>query len=630
MTTQSKKRSGCIGKAVKFFVLPLLAVLLISVAVLAFVNRSPATRESIYLTMSDGTEIAADVWLPANLGEGDEVPTVLRAVRYWRGYEPGPMTAVFRTLGLMDFDAEHTRWAEAGYAHVVVDVRGSGASFGQWEIPWSPQEIADLGEVVDWIVAQSWSNGRVGTYGFSYDGNTAEMVATLDHPAVKAVVTQYSDFDGYRYLLWPGGVYNQWFLESWDEFTGRLDTNDTSIFAELAGESPENIRQVMSGVRLTDDDPDGTRLAEAIASRTPIDLGSIGQAIEFRDDEWGTTGMTLGDVSPYSAQAATERSGVPMYVWASFLDNASAEDALSRFLTFGNPQKLILGPWNHGGGEHVDPFLPAATPTDPPPDEQFQMMVDFFDTHLKDEFAPEPTWDITYYTFGEGEWKTTETWPPAGFEFRTWYFGEAGSLAAEEPTADTGHDEYAVDWTATTGEANRWHTGLFMDDVIYPDRAEEGEKLLTYTTSPMETDVEITGTPVVTLHVASTEEDGALHVYLEDVAPDGRVTYLTEGILRAIHREAESGQPDYVVQGPYRSFTRADAEPLVPGEVTEVSFALFTTSVLIREGHSLRISVAGHDASVFARYPAESTPVLTVQRNSIYPSHIELPMKIRE
>ena len=89
---------------------------------------------------------------------------------------------------------------------MTVDARGSGTSFGQWYIPWSPEEIADLGEVVDWIVAQSWSNGRVGTFGVSYDGNTAEMVATLNHPAVKAVVTQYSDFDVYAYLLRPGGI----------------------------------------------------------------------------------------------------------------------------------------------------------------------------------------------------------------------------------------------------------------------------------------------------------------------------------------------------------------------------------------------------------------------------------------
>ncbi len=630
MKTKGNRKAGCLRRALLFVILPLFSLVVVGVAVLALIRRSPAQRESLYLTMADGTGIAADVWLPANLKPGQEAPTILRAVRYWRGYQPGPVAPIVRLLGLMDMDAEHTRWAEHGYAFVTVDVRGSGASFGQWYIPWSQQEIADLGEVVDWIVAQPWSNGRVGTYGVSYDGNTAEMIATLDHPAVQAIVTQYSDFDVYPFLLRPGGVYSQWFLESWHDFTRRLDANDVCVLAEAVGETCDNIQNVIVGVRPVDDDRDGVQLAAAIASRTAVDLSQIGQQLEYRDDEWGTTGKTLGDVSPYSAQTAIERSGVPIYVWASFMDFASAEGALSRYLTFSNPQKLVIGPWNHSGSEHADPFLPPDTPTDPSPEQQFQMVIDFFDAYLKDEPAAEPTWEITYYTLGEGAWKTTQTWPPAGFDSTRWYFGPDGALTTEPPTAESGADEYTVDWTATTGDFTRWHTPLFMADVIYPNRAEEGEKLLTYTSPPLETDMEITGSPIVTLYVASTEEDGALHVYLEDVAPDGRVTYLTEGMLRVIHHQSVGQEPPYVVQGPYYSFERDDAAPLIPGNVTEIRLNLYTTSVLVKEGHRLRVSVAGHDASVFARYPAEGTPVLTVQRNSLYPSHIELPMQARE
>lgn len=627
--TSTSKRIGCLRKGLLFGSLPVLTLLLVGAVILSLASRSSAQRESIYLTMSDGTQIAADVWLPVNLKPGEEIPVILRAVRYWRGYQPGPIAPIVRWLGLMDMDAEHTRWATAGYAYVTVDVRGSGASFGQWYIPWSPEEIVDLGEVVDWIVAQPWSNGRVGTFGVSYDGNTAEMIATLNHPAVQAVVTQYSDFDVYAYLLRPGGVYNQWFLESWHQFTQKLDANDVCALAEAAGEPCSNIQQVIAGVRLVDDDRDGLQLAAAIAGRAPVNLSQIGQTLEYRDDEWGSTGKTLDDITPYSAQTAIEASGVPLYVWVSYLDFALVEGALNRYLTFSNPQKLIIGPWNHGGGEHADPFLPPDTPTDPSPEAQFQMVVDFFDAYLKDEPAAEPTWGITYYTLGEGDWKTTSTWPPAGFSPLRWYFGPDGSLISEAPAAESGADEYLVDWTATTGDFTRWHTGLFMADVIYPDRAEVSQKLLTYTSPPLERDMEITGNPIVTLYVASTEEDGAFHVYLEDVAPDGRVTYVTEGVLRAIHRQS-AGQPPYTVQGPYYSFKRADATPLMPGVVTELRFNLYTTSVLIRAGHRLRVSVAGHDASVFARYPAEGTPILTVQRSSRYPSRLELPMRVRE
>ena len=66
----------------------------------------------------------------------------------------------------------------------------------------------------------------------------------------------------------------------------------------------------------------------------------------------------------------------------------------------------------------------------------------------------------------------------------------------------------------------------------------------------------------------------------------------------------------------------------MPGEVAEIRSNLYATSVLIEKGHRVRIAIAGHDASVFARYPAEGTPVLTVQRNSLYPSHVQLPIKM--
>jgi hypothetical protein len=66
---------------------------------------------------------------------------------------------------------------------------------------------------------------------------------------------------------------------------------------------------------------------------------------------------------------------------------------------------------------------------------------------------------------------------------------------------------------------------------------------------------------------------------------------------------------------------------MVPGEASEIRFRLYATSVLIEEGYLIRTAIAGHDGSMFVRYPAEGTPVLTVQCNSVYPSHVEWPTK---
>ncbi len=111
------------------------------------------------------------------------------------------------------------------------------------------------------------------------------------------------------------------------------------------------------------------------------------------------------------------------------------------------------------------------------------------------------------------------------------------------------------------------------------------------------------------------------------LAPGGQVTYITEGMLRAINRRVSQAEPSYVQWGPYHTLARGDAMPLVPGQVSEISFNLYATSVLIRQGHRIRIAIAGTDASTFARYPVEGTPTFTVQRNAVYASCIVLPMK---
>jgi len=610
-------------------VLGMLAIVLIAGVAVLLAARPNVTGHSLYVPMSDGVQLAVDVWLPKGSKSGETLPTILRSTRYWRGYALGPIAPLLALMG-NDPYVEAENWTRAGYALVVVDVRGSGASFGQWSQLWSAQEISDLGEVVDWIIAQPWSNGRVGAYGVSYEGNTAEMLAALNHPAVKAVAPQYDDFDVQAQLLLPGGVYNRWFAAQWENFTHKLDANDVCVLAEVTGMACEELQYAFTGVKPVDADPDSVQLAAAIQGRTLIDLVSVVEAIEYREDEWGASGQTLRAASPYGQRTAIEASGVPMYVWVSWLDSASVEGALARYLTFSNPQKLIIGPWAHGGGQHADPFLPADTPTSPPVAEQFEMLTDFFDAMLKGGDVAQPVWDITYYTLGAGTWHSTTIWPPAGFALQPWYFGPEGSLTPDPPSDATGADEYTVDWSTTTGDMTRWHTGLAMADVVYPDRAAEDAKLLTYTGAPLKTALEITGNPVVTLYAASTESDGAFHVYLEDVAPDGRVTYITEGILRAVHRATSTETPPYAHLGPYHSFARSDAAPLTPGETAEFRITLYATSVLIPQGHHIRVAIAGHDASVFARYPAEGTPVITMQRNSIYASRIELPVKREE
>ncbi len=614
----------------------ILASIKIAVTPLPNNMKTPSGRtrnEALYLTMRDGVKIAVDIWLPADLATGDTLPTLLRSTRYGRSFQPYPITQALIRLGVlpkqMVLDEETAFFNEAGYAVVLVDARGSGASFGTRPVEWSADEIADLGEVADWIVAQPWSNGKIGSWGVSYDGNTAELSTVPNHPAIKAVAPQYSDFDPMFNIAQPGGVFNRRFIESWYELNSALDSNDMCRFIQNSNVSAPCFLVkplIGQGIKPVHADENGRLLAAAVAEHDSLDLFTAVQAAPYRDDLFGNSGLSFAAFSPYGLRQHIENSAVPMFVWVSWLDAGTVDGALSRYLTLSNSQSVIIGPWSHGGGAHADPFLPPETPPDPLVEKQRQMLVDFFDLYLKDEAATEPQANITYYTLGEGVWKTTDSWPPDGVIAQRYYFGGDSLLTPHAPTEEAGIDEYTVDFATSTGAHTRWHTQLGGGDVVYPDRAEEDEKLLTYTSLPLLADVEITGIPVVTLYVSSTETDGAFHVYLEDVAPDGRVTYLTEGILRAIHHPISEAEPPYVPLGPYHSFNQYDARPLTPGETTVISFSLYATSVLIRQGHRIRLAIAGHDASMFARYPTTGTPLISIARSAIYPSHVDLPM----
>lgn len=563
-------------------------------------QRSEVSLQAIHIPMRDGVKIAADIILPKDLPAGKKLPTILLATRYWRAIEGAP--------------AGNRFWIDHGYAVVSIDVRGTGASFGRWPYPWSAEEIKDLGDTVKWIVAQPWSDGNVGSIGTSYTANTAEFATVSNHPAVKAVVPRFSDFDLYTDLTFPGGLFNEFLAREWGAVVASLDKNAKQ------GQPPR-------GVRPVDDDKDGSLLAAALRDHEQNpSVYEASKQITYRDDRPAGWGAEMKDFSAFNYRREIERSRVPIFAWASWLDAGTANGAIKRFLTFSNTQRLIIGAWSHGGGFHASQFLPPATPTDPNPQAQSQEAFCFLDQFLKGKPNGMNEKLMIYYTMGEERWKSTRVWPPAGSSMQRWYLSADNALARSAPKARTGADQYTVDFEATTGKQNRWYTQLGGGDVIYGDRAEADRKLLTYISAPIQEDMEITGHPVITMFVSSTAEDGAFIVYLEDVDEQGRVTYITEGQLRAIHRRVSAETPPYRMLEPHHSFKRKDSMPMRPGEVTRLTFGILPTSVMIKKGHRIRIAIAGADKDTFARTPSDKTPTISVERNLRYASFIDLPV----
>jgi putative CocE/NonD family hydrolase len=508
-----------------------------------------------------------------------------------------------------------------------MDMRATGASSGSRRAEWDPNEIQDLRAVAAWVARQPWSNGRVGTWGVSYSGAAADMSLGVDSPVLAAAAPWYSDYDVQWDLAMPGGVRNRGMIDPWAASSAGLDANDLCSVANATGWECMITRLFVRGVKPVDADRGGQQLSEVIASRQSPRADLVTAGVEFRDDPLKVRGGPLffRDISAYSYRDETARIGRPIFAQVGWLDAATVDDALNRYRALPNPHRLVIGPFSHAGGHDTDPFAPADRPVTPSLAAQYARLADFFRNSLSDNPSIKGK-SIRYYVNGAGVWKTTSTWPPAGLERQMFYLAR-GSTLSTTPPRDEGSDRYRVDFSASTGSTNRWVTQLGGVDVIYPDRAAEDRRLLTYTTTPFTEAVEVTGTPELQLYVTSDQSDTAFHVYLEDVAPNGRVTYVTEGILRSTHRKVRREAVPYIREGPQFSFLRTDASPFVRGRVESITIPFIATSTRIAAGHSLRVAIAGADRSMFDRYPSRGATNWTVHRSPSTASRLVLPIR---
>ena len=133
-----------------------------------------------------------------------------------------------------------------GYALVVVDVRGTGASFGTRDSFRSPRERDDSREIADWVVAQPWSDGRIGATGISYPGAAADFLASTGHPAVRAIAPLFAVWDTWADHYYPGGIYLNRLAQVYDDLMVAMDHDRRDLLSrfiyfsnpDLAGPAP--------------------------------------------------------------------------------------------------------------------------------------------------------------------------------------------------------------------------------------------------------------------------------------------------------------------------------------------------------------------------------------------------------
>ena len=576
------------------------------------------TSTSRYLTMQDGVKIAISIYLPDSRQDGTRIPTMLHQTRYWRSIAyrwPLSMMKEPMPRGLMGTYAK--RFLANGYAWVDVDVRGSGASFGNRPYAYTPEEIKDGAEIVDWIIRQPWSNGRVGALGISYGGAAAELLLVNQHPAVKAVAPLFSGFDLYPEIAFPGGIHLTWFTKTWTYINNQLDQNNLPFAGWMAN-------LFVRGVRPVDGESGDSLLRQALPEhRSNWSPHTEALGITFRDDvPPSQVASNIDELSSRRYAKEIAQSEAAIYSYSGWFDGGYQLAAIKRHLTYHNSlNRLILGPWDHGGKRNISPYSEGPSQFD----HQGELLK-FFDYHLKgldtgiNSEAP-----IHYFTMGKEQWKTTATWPPLAAK-HSYYLGSHHDLMPHPPEVNEGDDQYEVDSAAGTGHQSRWDTliGKPLTNP-YPDRTTQDDKLLCYTSPPLEQDLEVTGHPILTLFLSSTTTDAAVFAYLEDVDGQGNVTYITEGELRTLHRQLRDSRTEPLPSLPHRTFKRRDALPLQQGKVAQLVFDFLPTSYQFKQGHRIRLALAGVDKDHFARV-SESKPTFTIFHSRLYASHLDLPV----
>jgi putative CocE/NonD family hydrolase len=593
-------------------------------------------RRSEYLKLSNGTRLAYDLYLPTKKGVPADQPLpalfkytpYLRTftifdqagnniiaglfnlgwkekaylrVRYWLDKRGHLMDAVFRTKYL-DNMLKH------GYAVIVVERPGTGASFGVMNASFEVG-AKEVNEILDWIAAQDWCDGNIGMYGDSFQAMIQFAGAATGNPHLKALFPTSSGFDLYSSISYPGGVYNKTFASFFSWSTSFLEQVPTPV----------------------DSDKDGSQLAQARKERGGSTLGKQSEGwlrpFPFHDS------ITPGGIKVYEGPAnlyplldRISKSGIPVYMTAGWYDLFSgAHDMFLWHANLSLPRRLLVRPADHSEVEKNQFDLDFGA--------EAHRWFDYWLKGIDNGIMNEPS--IYYYVMGASKkdaWRTSIQWPLSNQKPIRFYFGEGktgsvasindGFLRPEPPGQKDGGDAYTVDYSTTSGKYSRWYAVNWPRN--YPDMRANDQKALTYTTPPLESDMEVTGHPVVHLWFVTDAPDLDFFAYLEEV--DGsKSTYLTEGNLRASHRALS--EPPYKNLGlPYHRHYQSELGPIPAGEPVQLVFNLLPTSYLFRAGNRIRITVTCADADNFETPSLDPAPNLHLLRDMNHPSFIQLPV----
>ena len=437
-----------------------------------------------WIPMSDGTRLAARLWLPED-AERDPVPAILEYLPYRKGD------------AFAKRDTHHHPWfAGHGYAGVRVDLRGSGDSDGILLDEYLPQEQDDGLEVIAWLAEQPWCSGAVGMIGISWGGFNGLQIAARRPPALKAVISMCASDDRYADdVHYVGGCVLGVDMLSW-----------AATMLTLTAMPPDPAA-VGEGWR-------ATWLERMERSPSMVEAWLAHQR---RDDFWRQASVC----EDYAAIEA------PVYAVGGWADGYS--NAVPRLVEgLPGPRKGLIGPWSHAFPQDGEPgpaigFLQECK-------RWWDRWLKGIDNGIEREpvlraWMQDTVAPATHHAERPGRWVTETAWPPPSVQAEEWEL-EADFPLEHRSVESTGADAGA--WCADGGEGD-WPA----------DQRAEDERSLTFDFAPLAEPLEILGFPELRLALSADRPSALVAVRLCSVAPDGASLLVTRGLLNLTHRDGQ-------------------------------------------------------------------------------------------
>jgi predicted acyl esterase len=498
-------------------------------------------EKDVRIPLRDGTVLYGDIFRP----DGGEArfPVIMNIGPYHKDklWVPPPDLEEKPNPYMNWETANPLWWCPRGYGLLRVDTRGSGRSPGKSE-PSSYQEALDCYDCIEWVAKLPWCSGKVGTLGISYHAAFQWKVAGLQPPSLKCIMPWEGRADQYRDQAYHGGIFAMGFIARWHN-------NNTAL--HLLGRprsyNPDAFQNDLLWHTMRNDlDSEYWRLCSARWDRIKVPVYSVGN--------WGGSSMHLrGNTEGYLCPASRHK-------------------------------KLRIH-----SGTHYHPFHAEEGRIDQL--RWFDHWLKGIDTGIMDE----PPVKLEIRTGGSLRepyaFRFEDNWPIPRTRWTRFHL-KIERAGSEDPKA--------VEGTLTTTPPAQTAKASYMQSA--PSRPGKMPRGVSFETPPMTEDTEITGPIVLNVWVSSTGEDTDIFATLRNIDPAGNdvlemgqqgepLSCVTKGWLRASHRKLDPGQ-----SLPYRPYHAHDERWwLKPGEIVECQVEIWSTSMVFRKGHKLRLDISPAD-----------------------------------